>query len=58
MPFAIMRAVVVLPFRANTRHDKCLRNAISGKGIFKGAHHRVLTDQIGKGFWSYFRART
>ena len=39
---------------ADTCHDKCLRNAISGKGIFQGAHHCILTDQIGKGFWSVF----
>ena len=39
---------------ANTSHNKCLRNAISGKCIFQGAHHCILTDQIGKGFWSVF----
>ena len=39
---------------ANTCHNKSLRNAISGKCVFQGAHHCILTNQIGKGFWSVF----
>ncbi len=34
---------------ANTCHNEGLRNAIRGKGVLQRAHHRVLTDQIGKG---------
>ena len=39
---------------ANTGHDEGLCDAVCGKCVFERAHHRLLADQIGKGFWPVF----
>ena len=36
------------------RHDKGLRDPVRSKGIAQGAHHGVLTDEVGKGLGSVF----
>ena len=41
----------------DTCHYKRLRNAIRGKGIFQGADHCILPNQIGKGFWPVFTGK-
>ena len=39
---------------ANARHHKGLRNTACLKRVLEGAHHRVLTDKISKGFGAVF----
>jgi len=42
---------------ANARHDERLRDTIGSKGIFQGADHRVLSDEIGKRFGAVFAGK-
>ena len=39
---------------ANTRHHKCLRDAVRFEGVLERAHHRLLANKIGKGFGAIF----
>jgi len=39
---------------ADAGHDKRLRDTIRLERVFQRAHHRVLPDQIGKGFRPVF----
>ena len=34
---------------ADAGHDERLRDPVGGKGVFQGAHHGLLADQIDKG---------
>ena len=54
IPLAMIRAVVVLPVPRIPVMTKGLRDPIGGKGVAQRAHHRVLADKIGKGFWPVF----
>ena len=38
----------------NAGHDECLGDPVGGEGIFQGPDHRLLPDQIGKGFRPVF----
>ena len=42
---------------ADARHDEGLRDAVGLKGVLQRAHHRILTDQIGKGFGAVFAGK-
>ena len=35
-------------------HDEGMRDPVGGKGVFQCANHRLLADQIGKGFGAVF----
>ena len=42
---------------ADTRHDKGLRDPPCLERILERAHHRVLTDEVGKGFGAVFTGK-
>ena len=42
---------------ANAGEDEGMGDAVGGKGIFQGAHHRLLPDEIGKGFGAVFAGK-
>ena len=42
---------------ADAGHDERLRDPVGGKGVFQGADHRFLTDQIGKSLGPVFAGK-
>ena len=41
----------------NARHHERMRNPVRREGVFQRAHHRLLADQIGKGFGAVFAGK-